>query len=116
MTQLRKDADAISNYFDALTEGLGKRGSSFMDIDAVAHDKDSGRFLFIEFKQPDEPLHPAQLLVLRDLARLPRCTVWFLRRLAREVIGWTQYGADRQEELLSEREFQDRYRAWWHAQ
>lgn len=113
MTVLRKDPGAISNYFNQLLDGLGKRGSSFMDVDAVSHDKDTGRFLFQEFKQPGEPLHPAQQMVLRELAGLPRCTVWFVRRLDRGCVGWVQYGDVRAEELLSEQEYQARFQRWW---
>jgi hypothetical protein len=115
VTQLRADKHAISNYFDELLRGLGKRGSSFMDLDAVTHDKDTKRFLFQEFKQPEEPLHPATAMVLRDLAGLERCTVWFVRRLPQRRIGWMEYraGAPQVEEIISEAEYQARYRAWW---
>lgn len=113
MTQLRKFRDSISNYFDTLTQGIGKRGSSFMDVDAVSHDKDTHRFLFQEFKQPGEPLHPATRMVLEDLAGLPRCTVWFVRRLDYGCVGWVQYGSERVEELISEEEYCNRFRRWW---
>lgn len=115
MTQLRKQKDAISNYFDDLVRGLGKRGSTFTDIDAITHDKDTSRFLFQEFKQPDEALHPAQAMVLRELAGLPRCTVWLVRRMRRNRIGWIDYrpGSPQFEEIISEREYQTRYAAWW---
>lgn len=115
MTQLRKHRDAISNYFDDLVRGLGKRGSTFTDIDAVTHDKDTSRFLFQEFKQADEPLHPAQAMVLRDLAGLPRCTVWFVRRVPNGRIGWMEYrpGAPQLEEIITEREYKARFAAWW---
>jgi hypothetical protein len=115
MTLLRKHRDAISNYFNTLTEGLGKRGSSFMDVDAVSHDKDTRRFLFQEFKEPDEPLHPAQEMVLRDLAGLPACTVWFVRRLPGRRIGWIDYrqGKPCLEEILTEQEYRDRFIQWW---
>ena len=116
MTQLRIDKHAISNYFDKLTEGLGKRGSSFMDVDAVSHDKDTGRFLFQEFKQEEEPLHPAARMVLKDLAGLDRCTVWFVRRLGNGLIGWAQFGSGLCEEVLTEQEYQDRFRLWWAGQ
>jgi len=114
MTQLRKHRDAISNYFDHLTAGLGKRASSFMDIDAVSHDADTGRFLFQEFKQPDEPLHPAARMVLRDLAGLPRCTVWFVRRIDGHRIGWAAFGSGKTEETITEAEYCRRFLCWWH--
>lgn len=113
MTQLRSDKHAISNYFDRLTEGIGKRGSSFMDLDAVSHDKDTRRFLFQEFKQPGEPLHPAQRMTLTDLAHLPRCTVWFVRRIGDGRIGWAQFRSGRREEIITESEYQERFRCWW---
>lgn len=113
MTQFRKHPDAISNYFDALLQGIGKRGSSFMNMDAVTHDKDTRRFLFMEFKQPGEPLHPATRMVLRDLACLPRCTVWFVRRIDGGLIGFAVFGSGKREEVISEREFCERYRRWW---
>lgn len=113
MTQLRKFRDSISNYFDDLLRGIGKRDSSFMDMDAVSHDRDSGRFLFMEFKQPGESLHPATRMVLSDLAGLPRCTVWFIRRLGDGRIGFGEFRSGRREENISEFEFQERYRRWW---
>ena len=113
MTQLRKFRDAISNYFDDVLRGIGKRDSSFMDMDAVSHDKDTGRFLFMEFKEPGEALHPATRMVLKDLAGLPRCTVWFVRRLEDGQIGLGEFGSGRREETLSVCEFQQRYRRWW---
>jgi hypothetical protein len=113
MTQLLNNPDAISNYFDRLLSGLGKRGSSFMNVDAVSHDLDTHRFLFQEFKQPGEALHPAQRMVLRELAGLPRCTVWFVRRAGMGRIGWAQFGSNRLELLITEKEYQRIYQAWW---
>lgn len=115
MTQLRKDPDAISNYFDELLRGIGKRGSTFTDIDAVTHDKDTGRFLFQEFKQPTERLHPAQAMMLRDLARVPVFTVWLVRRLNAGRIGWIDFhgGRPQHEEIITEREYQARFGSWW---
>jgi hypothetical protein len=81
MTQLRSNPAAISNYFDDLIRGIGKRGSTFTDIDAVTHDLDTKRFLFQEFKHEGEALCTAQRWVLNDLADLPRCTVWVARVL-----------------------------------
>lgn len=116
MTQLRKYRDAISNYFDELTRGIGKRDSSFMDVDAVSHDKDTHRFLFQEFKQEGESLHPAQRMVLRDLAGLPRCTVWFVRRIEGGLIGWAEFGSGRLEEIITEADYCERFRCWWSDQ
>ena len=116
MTQLRKFRDNVSNYFDEIERGIGKRGSSFMDVDAVSHDGDTGRFLFREFKIEGEPLHEAQEWVLRELARLPRCTVWLVRKRADGMIGWASIGADWKvppEEPLTVRQYQHRLEWWW---
>ena len=95
MTQLRKHRDAISNYFDQIERGIGKRGSTFTDVDAVSHDGDTRRFLFREFKQDGERLDPAQRWVLRELAHLPGCTVWFVRKRDDGRIGWAVFGSGR---------------------
>jgi len=114
MTQLRKFRDSISNYFDEIERGIGKRGSTFTDVDAVSHDGDTGRFLFREFKADNEPLDKAQAWVLRELAHLPKCTVWFVRRLDAGFIGWAQFGSGQQEEeVISIEEYQERLRCWW---
>ena len=84
-----------------------------MDMDAVSHDKDTRRFLFQEFKEPGEPLHPAQRMVLRDLAGLPRCTAWFVRRLPENRIGWAQFGSGRFEESITVQQYQEYFRCWW---
>jgi hypothetical protein len=115
MTQLRKFRDSISNYFDTLERGVGKRGSTFTDVDAISHDFDTGRFLFREFKRKDEPLDKAQLWVLRELAHLPGCTVWFLRVLDNGLIAFQQFGRQPVEDLLTEPEYLDRLRGWWYA-
>src|SRR4249920_812118 len=81
MTQLRCNPASISNYFDDLIRGIGKRVSTFTDIDAVTHDLDTKRFLFQEFKHEGEALCTAQRWVLNDLAHMPRCTVWIARVL-----------------------------------
>ncbi len=115
MTQLRKYRDSISNYFDEVERGVGKRGSSFTDVDAISHDKDTHRFLFREFKHKDEPLDPAQRWVLADLAHLPGCTVWFVRRLGRGLIGWARFGSGKCEETITEGEYRRRLHCWWYA-
>lgn len=113
MTQLRKFRDSISNYFDEVERGIGKRGSTFTDVDAVTHDMDTGRFLFREFKEQGEELDKAQRWVLEALAGLPRCTVWFVRRVDAGFIGWAQFGSGRSEEIISEHEYRRRLSAWW---
>jgi hypothetical protein len=116
MSQLRKFPQAISNYFDDVERGVGKRGSTFTDVDAVSHDKDTKRFLFREFKHETEPLSAAQRWVLQDLAGLPRCTVWLVRRLGDGLIGWAQFGVGQtEEEVITEVEYCRRLFAWWYA-
>lgn len=113
MTQLRNNPASISNYFDEIERGVGKRGSTFTDIDGVSHDLDTHRFLFREFKQPGEPLNKAQRWTLADLATLPRCTVWFLRRLGNDVIGFGHFQSGRREEQITVTEYRRRLRCWW---
>jgi len=113
MTQLRKFRDAVSNYFDDIERGIGKRGSTFTDVDAVSHDMDTKRFLFREFKVQGEELSTAQRWVLRDLAELPRCTVWFVRRLDNHMLGWAQFGSGRYEETITVDEYRRRLAQWW---
>lgn len=115
MTQLRKFRDSISNYFDTLERGVGKRGSTFTDVDAISHDFETHRFLFREFKRENEPLDKAQLWVLRDLAHLPRCTVWMLALHDNGIIAFQQFGKQPVEDLLTTQEYLERLRAWWYA-
>ena len=116
MTQLRKHRDAISNYFDQLERGIGKRGSTFTDVDAVSHDGDTRRFLFREFKQDGERLDPAQRWVLRELAHLPGCTVWFVRKRDDGRIGWAVFGSGRREAAITEADYRRRLQGWWDNQ
>lgn len=121
MTQLRKtncpqcgfDLNPISNYFDEIERGIGKRGSTFSDVDGVSHDLDTNRFLFREFKQKDEALTKGQRWLLSALAPLPGCSVWFLRRLGDGLIGWAVFGTGKLEEVITEAEYQERLRRWW---
>ena len=112
MTQLRRDREALSNYFDQILEGLGKRASSFTDIDAVSHDGPTSRLLIQEFKEGSEPLSAAQHTVLREFARLPGCTVWVVRRVRPDVLAWTHVGTDTHD-LISIGEYQIRFCQWW---
>lgn len=111
MTQFRNDPAAISNYFDNLIAGLGKRGSSFTDVDAVTHDLDHKRFLFQEFKREGEPLCTAQRWVVNDLADLPGCTVWISRvlgpdRIELEIVG---HGT----RVVTEEVYRRLFAHWW---
>lgn len=113
MTQLRKYRDSISNWFDEIERGIGKRGSTFTDVDAVSHDKDTKRFLFREFKTKGEKLDKAQRWVLSDLARLDRCTVWFVRKIDESTIGWAQFGSGKREMPLTIDQYRGLLHAWW---
>lgn len=55
MTQSRSKPDSISNWLDDILDGIGKRGSSFTDVDWISHNlyvshdggaPDDHRFLF----------------------------------------------------------------------
>lgn len=115
MTQLRKFRDSVSNYFDELERGIGKRGSTFTDVDAITHDKDTGCFLFREFKREGEPLADAQRWVLRELAGLPRCTVWFVRQRDDGQIGFAVFGSGEPEHVISEDEYRQKLNDWWYG-
>jgi hypothetical protein len=52
--------------------------------------------------------------VCQDLAELPRCTVWILRRFENGIIAFEQLGANPVQELLTEAQYLDRLRAWWY--
>jgi hypothetical protein len=112
LTQFRKDPHAISNYFDTLVRGVGHRGSSFTDVDAVTHDKRTGRFLYQEFKERGEPLRKEQAIYLTDLAKQPGTSVWCVRRLGGAQIEWYDV-ATRRHETIPEDEYRRRFTAWW---
>lgn len=117
MTQLRKFRDSISNYFDNLERGIGKRGSTFTDVDAITHDADTKRFLFREFKEPTELLDKAQHWTLTELAGLPRCEVWFVRRMDGGLIGWYRFPATADDEVvITEAEYRELLAGWWRGE
>lgn len=112
MTQLRHCKCGISNYFDRIYDGIGHRGSSFSDIDAVSHDGKTRRWLLQEFKQETEPVDPAQHWMLRDLAALPKYfTVWLVVKRSDGLIGFAEYGD--QLRTITVDELRGRFRAWW---
>ena len=113
MTVLRKHRDSISNYFDAIERGVGKRGSTFTDVDAVSHDSDTDRFLFREFKQQDEAVDKSQQWTLRALSRLQRCTVWLVRKRDDGRLGWAQFGVTEVERAITTPEYRGRLKSWW---
>lgn len=112
MTVLRKEADNVSNYFNALENGIGHRGSSFCDVDRLTHDGATNRFLVCEFKRSSEPLAPGQEWALRELARIPQMTVWLARARADGFIGFREFPSDL-EHVITEEQYQTRVRDWW---
>lgn len=124
MTTYRKDPDAISNWFNALLDGVGHRGSSFTDIDSVVvaaltHDGRSRRFLFQEFKRPHEETLAGQWWALYDLARQPNTTVWHLRQCEDLLsIEFTAFREVPKAGLLTAStipvaEYRQRFSDWW---
>jgi len=116
MTQLRC-RDGISNYFDLLLAGIGRRGSSFTDIDAITHDGDLDRFLVQEFKHGSElPLSGGQWWTLKALSRIPNFTVWLVvRGDVPGEIGWCVVPSG-EIATISEGEYQAHFRSWWSQQ
>lgn len=116
MTQLRKQKDAISNYFDGLLSGIGHRGSSFMDVDALTHDAATGRWLLQEFKHEGEALDKAQHWMLRDLShKVPKhFTVWVVVKRDDGSIEWADCcDVQATRRIISVREYQQKFRDWW---
>jgi len=112
MTQIRRDPGALSNYFDRLLEGIGHRGSSFTDIDAASHDEATDRWLFQEFKGPDERLNRGQARHLLGLARQDYATVWCVRKRHDGRLDWCDV-ASRHTDVITTEEYQARFRRWW---
>ncbi len=124
MTIYRKDPDAVSNWFNAQLEGLGHRGSSFTDVDSVVisaltHDGSSRRFLFQEFKRPNEEISTGQWWALADLARQPNTTVWAVRQCeGLSEVELTSFWAVPKAGLLVAEvipvdDYRQRYADWW---
>lgn len=116
MTQLRHCKCDNSNYFDRVLSGIGHRGSSFSDIDAITHDGKTQRFLLQEFKREGEPRDQAQHWMLRDLAltlrKLPdHFTVWTVERRDDGRFGWAVYGQPSR--VITRDEYRGRFAAWW---
>jgi len=114
VTQYRKHKDAISNYFDTLEDGIGKRGSSFTDFDGVSHDRNGNRFLIREFKEEEEKLEDAQWQALHGIATKRNCTVWILRRMKSGKIQFQQCGANGIAQIISEDEYKELVKLWWY--
>lgn len=116
MTQLRHCKCDNSNYFDRVYEGIGHRGSSFSDIDAVTHDLKTQRFLFQEFKREGESQDKAQHWMLKDLCatlrKLPQhFTIWIVVRRNDGWFEFAEYGNTPQ--VITRDELRERFAAWW---
>lgn len=105
--------EVISNYFDSLVRGLGKRGSTFADVDAITHDEDGDRWLFQEFKQPGEEMNTGQKRLLKGLRRLQYATVWCVRKREDGLIDWFSVGTSKKVETITEHEYRCRFARWW---
>lgn len=112
VTQRRNDPDSIRNHFDRIAEGIGHRGSSFSDLDAISHDGRTHRFLVQEFKRPNEMMSAAQRALLTDLAKEPRFTVWFLMKMNEGEIVWSDF-LSLSPEIITAEQYRERLREWW---
>lgn len=112
VTVLRRDLSHINNYFNRLYEGVGHRGSSFADIDAVTHDGRTQRFLFQEFKHEGEPCSPGQLYLLRSLARLPGATCWYVLLQDDGDVRWADMRYETVDVISPER-LRALFEQWW---
>jgi hypothetical protein len=113
MTQYRNDPQRISNFFDQLIAGIGHRGSSFSDLDAITHDKTTDRFLVQEFKHADETFPAGQRCLLAALAvhSSGLFTVWVVVKRPHDLVlfEWPcQVGTP-----ITYAEYRDRFAAWW---
>lgn len=115
MTQLRSHRDALSNHFDKLFDGIGHRGSSFSDIDMVAHDGSTGRFLAIEIKREGEAKQSkGQYWMLRGLSGIrDHFTVWCVRWRLDGRYDWYDYRDTRTVLTLAAEDLRDKFRTWW---
>jgi hypothetical protein len=112
MTRHRKYPDAISNYFDELLDGIGHRGSSFCDIDAITHDMATGRFLVQEFKNEGESVPSGQRMALRALSGLQGVTVWLAIRQNDGRIGFAEF-PESIVRSISVQDYKAKYQRWW---
>jgi hypothetical protein len=105
--------EIVSNYFDGLMSGLGKRGSTFSDVDAISHDEDGDRFLFQEFKRQGEAMSTGQKRLLAGLKRKGFVTVWCLRRRDDGRLDFFDVGTSVAVEVITEHEYRCRVAKWW---
>jgi hypothetical protein len=103
----------ITNDLDEIERGIGRRGSSFMDFDAVSHDRDTHRFLVRELKRPNEALDPAARETLMDVALEPRWTVWYLQLWSDGRIAWADMRWPDSIDVLTVDEYRALLTLWW---
>lgn len=115
MTQYRDEPDRVSNQFDKWLKGIGKRGSSFTDVDALTHDEHDDRFLFQEFKGPNGTLSVGQSKTLKGLTRKEYVTVWCVRIRHDGQLDWCDV-ASRVADVIDVTEYQARFRRWWNRE
>lgn len=118
MTTVRRCKCGTSNYFDRVLRGIGKRGSSFTDVDAMTHDRHTHRFLAQEFKHDGEEVPTSQHWMLKDLAKIPdHFTVWQVVARSDGRFGFAVYRRDgtlSTPETISADEYRARFHAWWY--
>lgn len=113
MTQRRDGRFPERNDFDRLVEGVGLRGSSFMDLDVLVHDGETHRFLGIELKRAGESCNRGEWITLADLALEPRWTVWYVMFMNDGQLAWADLRLPESITPISREGFLERYRCWW---
>jgi hypothetical protein len=103
----------ISNELHAIEDGVGLRGSSFMDFDAVSHDGSTHRFLVRELKRPNEPLDQHVRIALMDVALERRWTVWYLQLWSDGRIAWADMRWPDSIDVLTVDEYRALLASWW---
>lgn len=114
MGQFRRRPEHPGNIIDQLTQGIGHRYSSLSDVDrlTIVHDgKQPPRFLFQELKWEREPVSGGQSWWLRDLAALPRVSVWLVRLLDDQRLRLSIPGTE--DEDLTQQGYRTRFGRWW---
>jgi len=109
---------SLSNHFDRVLKGVGHRGSSFSDLDAVTHDGTTGRFLVQEFKYYESPAVPyAQHWMLQGFAAIPaHFTVWIIVYRDEKTIDFVEIPRDFSHRgfcTITVAEYRERFRCWW---
>jgi hypothetical protein len=113
VTQHRNDPTRRSNWFDRALDGIGHRGSSFCDVDALTHDDMTDRFLFQEFKNAGETMQAGQSKLLKGLARQDWVTVWSVRRRHDSGVDWYDVARGGPIEAITVEEYRARFARWW---